>query len=249
MGIFATLMGGALGFAFGGPLGALMGVAAAAAASGAGRSRLRGAPVRGRVEEQQMAFLVAFIALAAKLSKADGQVTRDELAALKRVFPVPEAAAGQVGAIYNQARGDASGYEVYASQLTGIFGLRAPALENMIGALLVIANADGVYHPAERRFIADVAELFGYGAKDFQRIEGMFVHHEETVQSDDYAILGIEPAASDDEVKAAHRKFLKENHPDLAMARGLPEEFVELCNRKMAEANAAYDRIRHARSM
>ena len=217
MGIFTTLIGGTLGFALGGPLGALLGAVAARAVSGASRPALR-APERSRAEQRQMAFMVAFIALAAKLSKADGKVTRDELAALKRVFPMPDSAASHIGAIYNEAKSDSSGYEAYASQLTDIFGPRSQSLENMIGALLAIANADHVYHPAERRFIADVARLFGFSSADFRRIEGMFIEDGRAAHSNDYAVLGVDPDASNEEVKAAHRRFLKENHPDLAMA-------------------------------
>ena len=62
-----------------------------------------------------------------------------------------------------------------------------------------------------------------------------------------YAILGVSSDASDAEVKAAHRKILKDNHPDLMMARGMPEELTEIGNRKLAAANAAYDMIKERR--
>ena len=62
-------------------------------------------------------------------------------------------------------------------------------------------------------------------------------------------LLGLSPQASDAEVKAAYRKLLRENHPDRVTAQGLPEEFIEVANRKMAEINAAHDRIKAERGL
>ncbi len=249
MGVLGKIVGGTLGFVFGGPLGALVG---AAAGHHFVDKRSRDAnletPSPASPEHLQAAFSIAFIALAAKLSKVDGRVTRDEIATLRRIFPIPEEAVGEVGAIFNAAKADSAGYEEYARQISDIFFAQPQMLEHIIGALLMIAGADGTYHVSERRFIADVARIFGLDKPALNRIENtFFTAVSRSDETDPYEILGVNRAASDAEIKAAHRKILKENHPDLVMARGLPEEFLEIGNRKLAEANDAYDRIKKER--
>ena len=66
--------------------------------------------------------------------------------------------------------------------------------------------------------------------------------------ADPYTILGIEPNASEEEIKRTWRALIQENHPDRAMARGLPQEFVDLATEKLATINDAYDRISRQRS-
>ena len=161
------------------------------------------------------------MALAAKLAKVDGHVSRDEVAAIKRVFHIPEAETGPVAAIFNEARQDAGGFESYARQIAAIFaGDRALLEEHLLAALFMIAHADGVYHPAERRFLRQVAELFGLADRDFHRIEATFTQSVAHDENDPYEILGVTAAAGDAEIKVAYRKLVQENHPDKLIAQG-----------------------------
>ena len=248
MGILGKLLGGTLGFVVGGPIGALVGAAAGHVLADK-RSTAGGAHARlDSPEHRQAAFMYSVIILAAKLCKVDGHVTRDEIATFKRVFAIPGAEAGAVGALFNKAKEDPGGYEVYARQVKRIFGHDHEMCKNLIAALIAIACADGDFHPAEREFIANVANILGLSASELRQVESMFVSATSpTGQEDPYAVLGVDRNASDDEVKAAHRKILKENHPDLAMARGLPEELWRIGDRKLAAANAAYDEIKRQR--
>ena len=257
MSVWGKLIGGAIGFAIGGPLGALIGVGAGHLTDkqrkAAKRAELEGpasAPGIGENQEnRQASFILSFVALAAKLSKVDGRITRDELDTLMRVFPVPRHASVLISAIFREAEKDTTGFEVYAHQIAGLFRGNRAALEDLLGALVLIAHADGVLHPAERDYIARVGEIFGFGAADVARILGSFAQPAEAAGPDPYEVLGVGRQASDSEVKSAHRKILRENHPDVAMGRGLPEEFIVVSNRKMAEANAAYDRIKQERGI
>jgi DnaJ like chaperone protein len=251
--IWGKIIGGAIGFGIGGPIGALIGAAAGhfavdKRASGAERPRIEFQSPWSR-EARQVAFMVAVIALSAKLAKSDGQVTRNEVAALKRIFHVPPSAAKEVGAIFDQAKQDAVGFEPYAQQIVVILGGNKQMLEELLAALLMIAHADGHYHQAERQYIAAVARIFGFGPADLHRIESTFVAGAAAPASDPYEILGVARQASDQEIKSAYRKLLQENHPDKLMAQGLPEDFIEVANKKMAEINAAYDRIKKERGI
>jgi len=253
VGILGKIIGGALGFAVGGPLGAILGAAAGHVADrkgvfqgGESDSRPR---IKGPRERLQLAFTVAVITLAAKLAKVDGQVTRDEVATLKRIFQIPEGASADVGAIFNEAKKDAQGFEPYARQIALLLRGNRAVLEDLLGALVMIAHADGVYHPAERDYIHQVGRIFGFSEADVRRIETMFTGATAKDESDPYEVLGVDAKATDGEVKSAYRKLLQENHPDKLMSQGLPEDFIEVANKKMAEINAAYDRIKKERGL
>ena len=254
MSIWGKIIGGTVGFiAMGGPLGAILGMAAGHLLDQSLKARATPAadgqaPPLGR-EEKQVAFTVAVVALAAKLAKADGQVTRDEVATLKRVFQLPDEAAPEVARIFNRVRTSPEGFEPYAHQIAALLRGRKQVLEDLLGALLMIAHADGVYHPAERAYIAEVARIFGFSEAELRRIESTFLTARTAEEDDPYEVLDIAADAPDEAVKAAYRKLLRENHPDRLIAQGLPEEFVEVANRKMARINAAWDRIKAARNL
>ncbi len=254
MSIWGKIVGGAVGFALGGPLGALLGVGAGhlldqTAKPGAAGSNRGGRASRLGREDLQAAFTVAVIALAAKLAKADGRVTRDEVATLRRVFHVPDEASGHIGRIFDEAKRSPEGFEPYARQIAKLLRGNPAVLEDLLGALLMIAHTDGIYHPSERAAIAEVGRIFGFGPADIHRIESTFVAGGAASGTDPYEVLGLSRSAADAEVKRAFRKLLRENHPDKAVAQGLPEEFVDVANKKMAEINAAYDRIKAERGL
>jgi DnaJ like chaperone protein len=73
---------------------------------------------------------------------------------------------------------------------------------------------------------------------------------EQEKQTDDaYAVLGLTPAATDEEIRLTRRKLMRENHPDGLAARGVPPEFVARATAKVAEINAAWDRIKRQRGL
>ena len=262
MSVWGKLIGGAIGFAIGGPLGALVGVGTGHLIEKHRKSakqidrvqaekfRQINAPgIDDDRENRQASFIIAFVALAAKLSKIDGRITQNEIHTLMRVFPLPGYANDLVSSIFQNAEKDPSGYEVYAHQIAGLFRNDRATLEDLLGALVLVARADGILHPAERNYLEKVGAIFGFRAAEIARIIGTFAQPARPEETDPYAVLGIDREASDREVKSAHRKILRESHPDVATGRGLPEELIEVCNRKMAAANAAYDRIKQERGI
>jgi len=173
-------------------------------------------------------------------------VTKDEIAAFREVFHVPDDETRNVGRVWDQARKDVAGFELYAQQIAKLFNPGSPVLEELLGSLLHIAKADGVVHENELAYLERVAEIFGIDELAFQRLLSV---HGAATRNDPYGVLGVEPGASDDEIKLVYRKLIRENHPDRLIAEGMPEEFVRQANEKMAAINAAYDDIRKARGM
>ena len=241
MSIWGKVLGGAAGFALGGPLGALFGGFAGHAVDRARDSvRSSGGDVR------RVAFTIAVIALGAKLAKADGQVTEDEIRTFCRVFQIPPGEVKNVARVFNLARRDARGYEPYARQIGAMFRDQPAVLEDLMDGLFLIARADSVYDPREDDFLRDVAGVFGFTEADFARIREAHVGRD---NSDPYTILGVNRDATDDEIKKRHRRLVRDHHPDTLIAQGVPQEFVDVANDRLAAINDAWDRVRAERSI
>jgi DnaJ like chaperone protein len=236
MSIWGKLGGAAAGFLLGGgPIGALAGFVAGHVLFDRGA----GVGADGR-DEHGIAFTIAIIALGAKMAKADGVVTSDEIEAFGRIFRVPPSEEANVRRVFDLARQDTAGYEAYAGQIARLFRDNPAVLEDILDGLFEIAKADGILHPAELQFLERVSDIFGFAPDEFLRIRAS---HDGPDLADPYTILGVDRRASEDEVKRTYRMLVRENHPDSLIARGVPEEFVRLANDKLAAINGAYDRI------
>ncbi|MEM9344120.1 MAG: molecular chaperone DjiA [Pseudomonadota bacterium] len=212
--------------------------ALAALASGEGLAtvfdRLRAPP------ERTVAFTIAVIALGAKMAKADGMVTRDEVAAFREVFTIPAEEEANAARVFNMARQDVAGFEDYADRINRMFGVERQALSDLLEGLFHIAVADGQYHPSEDVFLTRVAEIFEVPEREFRAIRTRFVPD---APPDPYDVLGIAPDASLDEARAAWRQLVRETHPDRMMARGVPEEAIRMAEKRLIAINRAWDEI------
>lgn len=247
MSVWGKIIGSAAGFfALGGPLGALLGALAGHAIDKQLEDESAPATHDDRRATREIAFTIAVIALGAKMAKADGMVTRSEVAAFKQVFKIPADEINNVARVFDQAKRDVAGFDAYARQLANMFEERHPVLEELIDGLFHIARADGDVHESEIEYIHDVASIFGFSDADFSRMREMNVGSD---SADPYTLLGVRREQSDDEIKEAWRRLMRENHPDKLVAQGLPAEFVTLANEKVATLNAAFDRIAKERGI
>jgi DnaJ like chaperone protein len=243
--IWGKMIGGAAGFALGGPIGALLGAIAGHAVDKYHR-REEDDDSDENAGTRKVAFTIGAIALGAKMAKADGVVTRDEIAAFREVFHVPESEVRNVAKVWDLARQSTDGFEIYAQQIANLFPPAAPVLEQLLGSLFHIARADGVVHEAELAYLQKVAEIFGFDALAFERLCATFSGNG---GDDPYSLLGVRDDASDDEIKAAHRQLVRDHHPDHLIAEGLPEELIASATAKLSAVNAAYDRIKAHRGL
>ena len=197
---------------------------------------LRGTP------ERSVGFTIAVIALGAKLAKADGLVTRNEVSAFRQVFSIPEGEEAHAARVYNLARQDVAGFDAYARKVRAMFGPNdARVLADLLEGLFLIAMADGSYHPNEDTFLEEVAQIFGLGEACFRSLRARFV---DGAPRDPYDVLGVARDAGVDAIRAAWRQAARDSHPDAMIARGVPPEAVQLATRRMADINAAWDEIR-----
>lgn len=237
MSIWGKLAGAAAGLAVGGPLGALVGgVAGHLIVDRDGD----GEP------DKQVAFTIGVIALGAKMAKSDGHVTRDEVAAFKDVFKVPEADAQNVARVFDLAKRDVAGFEAYAKQLAGLFKDDPSMLHNVLEGLLHIAGADGRLPASERDYLATVARHFGIADAEFKYLLARHIPDE---RQNPYDVLGVVPDIANEDLRRHYYRLMQDNHPDKLMARGMPQEFIQVANSKIAAINAAYDEIRRERGL
>jgi DnaJ like chaperone protein len=203
------------------------------------RTAFEGDPATRR----RVAFSIAMIALSAKMAKADGVVTQPEVTAFYQIFDVPHDDRAHVARLYNLAQQDVAGYQSYAIQMAKLCGdaeKDCPLLEDILDGLFHIAKADGLVHERELGFLQDVAELFGISQSHYQSI---LARHVDLGERDPYHVLGIERSVPLAEARRAWLRLVRENHPDLAVARGLPEEFIAIATTRLAVINAAYEQI------
>jgi len=230
MSIWEKLAGAATGMVRGGPIGAFLG----------------GNQEQDGQAEDQVAFTVGVIVLGAKMAKADGVVTEDEVNAFKEVFKIPAGEMENVAQIFNLAKKDVTGYEVYAEQLASMLKGNRALLQDVLEGLFHIAKADRVLHPNEVQFLAQVAKRFGITETEFSYIKA---RHAAPTKRNPYDVLGAKPSMGNDELKSHYRKLIVENHPDKLMARGVPKEFVAIATEKIAAINEAYGLIAKERGI
>jgi DnaJ like chaperone protein len=252
--LWGKIIGGMAGFAMGGPFGAVMGAALGHAAENGTRApEIDPRPeLAAQIRNKDQLFSIGVIVLSAKLAKSDGPVKRVEIDAFKRVFRIPDENMRDVGLLFDRAREETGGYEPFAARMGVVFADQPQMLEEVLAALHHIARADGPMTRGEAIFLAKVRGAFRLDEAAGERAStgrAGFGRAPEPIGVDPYSVLGVPEGASDEEVRQAWRRLMREHHPDSLAARGVPEELVRGATRKVAEINAAWDRIKRARNL
>ncbi len=192
-----------------------------------------------RDPRDSVTFTIAMIALAAKLAKSDGRVKRSEIHAFREIFTIEPEQEEAVGRVFDLCRQDVAGFRDYAEQIVRLFGRGAPVLEDIMDALFHIALSDGGYHPDEDEYLEAVAAIFGLDGRCMAKLRARYVPD----HWDPWSVLGVDQSAGPEAIRSQYRQLVRQNHPDMLTANGLPEEMVELANRRLADINRAYSEI------
>jgi len=192
-----------------------------------------------------IAFTIAVVALGAKLAKADGYVSQVEIETFHRFFHTPLEQSANVQRVYDLAKKDVAGFESYARQIARLLKDEPNLKRDVLEGLFHIAAADGLLHEAEDLYLHRISEIFGFQESEFRSVRALFVREGD----DAYTVLGVSRDISDSDLKIHYRKLVRNHHPDIATARGVPEEFVDMANRKLAAINAAYEKIARERAL
>jgi len=240
MSIWGNLVGGFIGFSFAGPIGALIG----SIIGGKISSARRGGFQQNFAQSQQI-FVISLVILTAKLAKADGQVSKEELIAIKDKLKIPDHEIDQVGKIFNKAKEDSLGYEPYAKQIAQIYQNKPAVLDEVINILFYIAEADGKVSNLELAMIKNIAQIFNLTDIQF---EGIKESRKGSDKLNPYIVLGC---TSNDDFATIRKKYLqlsKEHHPDALISKGVPKEVIEESKKKMRAINSAFDKIEKMQS-
>ena len=241
MSIWGSLIGGIIGFSFGGPFGALLGSFIGGKISSSNNNFKN----KYNQNQSQQIFAIALIVLSAKLSKADGLVSKEELLAVKEKLKIPDSEIDQVSKIFNKAKEDTLGYEPYAKQISEIFNRNINVLEEVINILFYIAESDGTVSKSEYEMIENIAKIFGLTYKQFESIK-------ESRKSSDklnpYMVLESSPNDDLKTIRKNYIKLSKEHHPDLLVSKGVPIEVINESKKKMRAINSAWDQIQKIKS-
>ncbi|MFT5049532.1 MAG: DnaJ like chaperone protein [Chlamydiales bacterium] len=253
MGIFGTIVGGTLGFMMGGPLGAILG-------GSLGSSITQGAPGQRRAmggsysaRDQQGIFAVALTTLAARVAKADGQVTQDEVETFDRFLRDSLRMSVEdrkfAARIFNEARDSDTPTAQFSRQVHSVFGGQRDRLRDIVTILLTIALADGHLHTEEDKLIRQIAADMGLTEADYESCRATFFAATGHSDTSPYEVLGVSSSATNDELKSAHRRLVREYHPDVLQSKGLPDDFMQFATDKLSAINDAWSRVKKERAL
>eukprot|EP01037_Dinobryon_pediforme_P010908 gene10908-10990_t len=261
-GLWGKILGGMAGFAMGGPFGAMMGAAFGHAAETGMSGQSSGTnpfirftagfgPPPGFLPgRRDQLFAISVVVLAAKTAKADGPVNRAEIDAFKRSFRIPPEAVRDIGHLFDQARDSPENPVNYATQLGEAFADSPGTLEDVLTALFAIAQADGPINVRERDFLASIGRAMGLGRAAWDRASGASPRRMGSDSEEDpYAVLGQNRSASAEDLRAAWKTLMRENHPDILASKGMLPEQMAQASEKVARINAAWDRIKRERGL
>ncbi|HDY81452.1 MAG: co-chaperone DjlA [Gammaproteobacteria bacterium] len=253
---WGTLLGGTLGFMFGGPLGALLGAAL-------GRNFDRGIKITdqqgafgaGQQERVQAAFFTTTFSVMGHIAKADGKVTKDEIAAANTIMGRMQLNEQQRKAaikLFNE--GKKAGFPLHdvLQQFRRECSRRHNLMQMFLEIQIATAMADGHFHASEKQVIFTIGEQLGFNRADIEHLfsfsgTGRTADDQRQTLTQAYEILGVTKSASDAEVKKAYRRMMSQHHPDKLIAKGLPEEMIKLATEKTQQIKAAYEQIKDSR--
>jgi DnaJ like chaperone protein len=210
---------------------------------------------------RQTVFLETVFIAMGRLAKADGRVSEAEIAhaevLMQKLGMTPEHRRQAIALFKQGAAGEADMYAA-CRKFMSVCGHTHHLKEMLLVYLIVMAMADGEYHPEEEKLLTEIAGYLGYGPEAFKRLLDMVVNQThfaggqvatETALDDAYKALGVGRDSSDAEVKRAYRKLMSKYHPDKLMGQGLPEDMIKVATEQAKDIQLAYDLISRQRGM
>lgn len=246
------MIGGTIGFALAGPLGAVAGAVFGHHAFDRGEESRLGGEARAFLsteEQDQMTFFVASFSMLAKLAAADGNVSEDEIRTIEqfmdRDLGLNTGNKRLAIKIFNEAANADAGFEEFAGQFHERFHATPQLIDLMLDILLRVSLADGKMSSEEEKLILSAVRIFNYSEAAYQQLKRKYGpdtdHH--------YSVLKCSADDTDEQVKKQYRKLVSEFHPDKIAGKGLPEEFTKFATEKFQEIQEAYDTIRAERGI
>jgi len=210
---------------------------------------------------RQAVFLETVFISMGKLAKADGQVTQDEIAHVEQFMQkLNMTAQHREQAIKLFKQGADPAFDIYPTfqRFISVCGHTKNLKDVLLAYLIVMALADGHFHPAEEALLTEIAGYIGYGPAEFKRMIDMVLNQTHfaggqastaSALDDAYKALGVTKDSSDAEIKRAYRKLMSQYHPDKLMGQGVPEDMIAMATEQAKEIQLAHDLIKKHRNI
>ena len=204
----------------------------------------------------QKSDLGLFVALVAKVAKADGKV--DALEAqligimfddISAVFPEPQKTKDILKEIFSEEKDRFDNLEEIAQTLGSAIKRDRAKQQQFMGFLIQLAFIDGEVSKSEDKVLITIAEAFAFDPNDYHAIFDQFekmmknIHPKANV-NDAYRILGVNEGDDISVIKKAYRKLIREYHPDIIKSQGKDEAYMQEATAKTQEINQAYEMIK-----
>jgi DnaJ like chaperone protein len=200
-----------------------------------------------------------FVALAAKVAKADGQVDKLEaelvgnmFTDISAVFPEPERTREMLKSIFRIEKEIPYNLDDIAVRLYRQIARDKHKRHMMMAFLVNLAYVDGHLSHAEESMLLKIGAFLHFRADEIETMlhqaANMFRHAtSETSLDDAYRLLDSTPEDSLETIKKRYRKLVRQYHPDIIKAQGADDDYIAEATEKVQQINAAYEMIKNAK--
>jgi len=253
---WTSVLGGALGYMIGGPLGAMLGVAFAGNFS-KGKSNFRGSAsdyMHGDKQRVQAAFFSSVFSVMGYIAKVDGKVSKSEILLAQQVMQHMQLSEDMQKAakeLFNQGKHKGFILDEVLEQFRRECHRRTHLVRMFLEIQIQATYADGVFDDKEYDALKYIAQKLRFPIHELERLIQQFSvasnNSSKLTIDDAYVTLGADKNLTDKELKTAYRRLLSQHHPDKLVAKGLPEEMTKIANEKTQEIISAYELIKKHR--
>ncbi len=210
---------------------------------------------------RQAVFLETVFISMGKLAKADGHVSQSEIDHVEEFMQklgMTPAHRQQAIALFKRGADPEFDIEPTCKRFMAICGHTKSLREMLLVYLIVMALADGHFHPAEEALLTSIAGHLGYDNAAFRHLMGMVLNQSHfaagqaapaAALDDAYKALGVSKDSTDAEIKRAYRKLMSQYHPDKLIGQGMPEDMIAMATEQAKEIQVAYDLIKKSRGI
>lgn len=210
-------------------------------------------------EHRKVVFLESAFVLMGKLAKADGHISKDEIAHVEQfIQKMGMSSEHRQQAITQFKRGSSVNFDITETldQFMAVCGNTSNLKQMLVMYLTVMALADGQIDPAEQTLLEKIALRLGYSTTEFKHMLDMLLNQSHFSQNranspsaleEAYKALGVTKNNSDQEIKRAYRKLMSQYHPDKLIGQGLPEDMIAVATEQAKDIQVAYDLIKKHR--
>ena len=210
-------------------------------------------------ESLKKSDLGLFVALVAKVAKADGRV--DALEAqligimfddISAVFPEPEKTKDILKQIFDEEKNRSDDTSQIAQTLSRAIKRDKAKQQQFMGFLIQLAFIDGEVSSSEEEVLQDIAEALEFDPNKYHAIFDQFEKMMQNITpkatiDDAYKLLEVNKSDDISVVKKAYRKLVRKYHPDIIKSQGKSEAYMQEATAKTQEINQAYEMIKDSR--